>query len=81
MLLRLDLSEIEDPRQVCIQDIQYGVWLRVVISKIGNVRRNRNDFTKPLYALDSVGDLDNISYKDGDLDYIVSLIHQAFENN
>lgn len=80
MLLRLDLSEIEDPRQVCIQDIQYGVWLRVVISKIGNVRRNRNDFAKPLYALDSVGGLDNISYKDGDLDYLVFLIRQAFEN-
>lgn len=81
LLLKLDPSEIEDPRQVCIQDIQYGGWLRLVIAKVGDVRRNREDFTKPLYALDSVDDLDNISYENGDLDYLVFLIRQAFENN
>lgn len=79
--LRLDPSEIEDPRQVCIQDIRYGRWLRVVIAKVGDVMRHRDDFAKPLYALDSVDDLDTISYENGDLDYLVFLIRQAFENN
>ena len=79
--LRLDPSEIEDPRQVCIQDIRYGRWLRVVIAKVGDVMPNREDFTRPLYPLNSVDDLDNISYDNDDLDYIVSLIRQAFENN
>ena len=79
--LRLDPSEIRDPRQVCIQDIRYGKWLRVVIAKAGDVMPNRKDFTKPLYALDSVDDLDNISYEDGDLEYIQFLIRQAFDNN
>lgn len=78
--LRLDPSEIEDPRQVCIQDIRYGKWLRVVIAKVGDVMPNREDFTKPLYALDSADDLDTISYEEGDLDYLVFLIRQAFEN-
>lgn len=81
LLLRLDPSEIEDPRQVCIQDIQHGRWLRVVIAKVGDVMANRKDFTKPLYALDSIDDLHDISYKGGDLDYILFLIRQAFENN
>ncbi len=81
LLLRLDPSEIEDPRQVCIQDIRHGRWLRVVIAKVGDVMPNRKDFTKPLYALDSVDDLDNISYEDGDLEYIQFLIRQAFDNN
>ena len=78
--LRLDPSEVEDPRQVCIQDIRYGKWLRVVIAKIGDVMPDREDFTKPLYALDSADDLDTISYEEGDLDYLVFLIRQAFEN-
>ncbi len=79
--LRLDPSEIEDPRQVCIQDIRYSRWLRVVIAKVGDVIPNREDFTRPLYPLNSVDDLNNISYDNDDLDYIVSLIRQAFENN
>lgn len=84
--LPLDPSEIEDPRQLCRWD-RYDeknrkkIWTRVVIAKVGDVMPNREDFTKPLYALDSVDDLHDISYKGGDLDYIVSLIHQAFENN
>ena len=79
--LTLDVSKIKDPRQVSMRYKHKGSRTIVVIAKVGNPMPNREDFTKPLYALDSIDDLHDISYKGDDLDYIVSLIHQAFENN
>ena len=79
--LTLDVSKIKDPRQVSMRYKHKGNRTIVVIAKIGNPMANREDFTKPLYALNSIDDLHDISYKGDDLDYIVSLIHQAFENN
>ena len=79
--LLIDYSEVDDPRQVCTWTKSHPNWTTVVIAKIGNAKPKSDDFTKPLYALDSVDDLHDISYKEDDLDYIVSLIHQAFENN
>ncbi|MDE0297669.1 MAG: hypothetical protein OXN17_03490, partial [Candidatus Poribacteria bacterium] len=78
--LVLDVSEIQDPQEVCMRNQLDRRLTTVLIAKIGNARPKRYDFTKPFYALDSVDDLDNISYKDGDLDYILSLIRQAFED-
>lgn len=79
--LTLDVSKIKDPRQVSMRYKHKGNRTIVVIAKVGNPMPNREDFTKPLYALDSIDDLHDISYKGDDLNYIVSLIRQAFENN
>ena len=79
--LMLDVSKIEDPRQVGMRNKHKSKWTTVVIAKIDDVMPDRDDFTRPLYALDSADDLDKISYEDGDLDYIVFLIRQAFEKN
>lgn len=78
--LLIDYSEVDDARQVCTWAKSHPNWTTVVVAKIGNVMPKNDDFTKPFYALDSVYDLHDISYKDGDLDYILFLIRQAFEN-
>ena len=79
--LMLDVFKLDDPRQVGMRHEKKSGWTTVVIGKVGSAMPNREDYTKPFYALDSVDELDNISYKDGDLDYILFLIRQAFENN
>ncbi len=79
--LVLDVFKLDDPRQVGMRHEKNSDWTTVVIGKVGSAMPNREDYTKPFYTLDSVDELDNISYRHGDLDYIMLLIHQAFENN
>ena len=76
LLLRAQSSEIDDPREMCVKRTRktsWGLWLGVAAAE---------DSTKYYslyhYQLGGVDDLNYISVED-DLDYIMYLIRQVFE--
>ena len=76
LVLRAQRSEIDDPRKMCLgrtSKTSWGLWLGIAA-----VDDSSQDYSKHHYQLGAVDDLNYISVED-DMDYIIHLVRQVFE--
>ena len=76
LVLRAQRSEIDDPRKMCLgrtRKTSWGLWLGIAA-----VDDSSQDYSKHHYQLGAVDDLNYISVED-DMDYIIHLVRQVFE--
>ena len=75
ILLRAQISDIDDPRKMCLGSTgktPWGLWLGVAAVD------SSQHYSKHHYQLSTVDDLNYISVED-DMDYIIHLVRQVFE--
>ena len=75
LVLRAQKSDVDDPREMCVKRTRktsWGLWLGVAAVASSQY------YSKHHYQLRAVDDLNYISVED-DLDYIMYLIRQVFE--
>jgi hypothetical protein len=74
--LRAQISDIDDPRKMCrgrTRKTSWGLWLGIAA-----VDDSSQNYSKYHYQLGTVDDLNYISVED-DMDYIIHLVRQVFE--